>query len=83
MWDAWTFFPSGVQSLFCPSRASESLLLAIAFWILGACFGSFITAICLSPLLRRVLAKVFAVVVFELSPIQNPRREDRLARYRN
>ncbi len=83
MWDAWTFSSSGVQSLICPSRASESLLLAIAFWILGACFGSFITAICLSPLLRRVLARVFAVVVFELSPLHNPRREDRLARYRN
>ena len=83
MWDRLASLPWGIQSLFCPSRASESLLLAIGAWLLGFFCGSFITALFLSPLLRRILTKVVAVVAYELAPVNIRGREGRLARYRD
>ena len=84
MWEKLALLPLTFQGFLCPHRgASDSILLAIACWTIGVITGSFCTALILSPWLRRVLCRIFAVVIWELNPPAARGREERLARYRD
>jgi len=86
MWDKLAVLPFAFQSLICPSRTSDTLLLALLAWIFGLCCGSVITALALSPGLRRCLARAIASALHEpgigFPPAERLIRADRLSRYR-
>lgn len=86
MWDKLAVIPFAFQGLFCPSRTSDTLLLALVAWILGVAFGSLVTAVILSPGLRRCIFRAIAYALHEAAPTGEHSgrvRTDRLERYRN
>lgn len=85
MWfERLAFAPLALQNLLCPSRSSDTILLFALGWICGALFGALITALALSPGLRRCILRGLLVALQETVVVgENPRGGvDRLQRYR-
>ena len=80
-WERLAVAPFALQSLLCPSRGSDTLLLLLLGWTLGFFCGAFLVAICLSPQLRRGILRVLFYALQE-TVVEVP-RGDRLQRYRN
>ena len=80
MWDKVALFPFALQSLICPSRTSDTLLLAIVAWACGLLCGAAGATLILSPSLRRFLVRGLFFALQESQPA--PAFTDRLRRYR-
>lgn len=80
MWDKLALLPFSMQSLVCPSRTSELILLGLLFWICGFFCGGLLAALVLSPGLRRGIARLLVFVLHEHTPPVNT-RASRLQRY--
>lgn len=80
--------PLAFQSLICPNRSSDTILLAICAWGCGAVCGCVVTALVLSPSLRRFLLRAASLALQEAAPVVVETRPhsgagvDRLQRYR-
>ena len=86
MWDRLALLPLAFQSIVCPSRTSDTVLLIILSWVAGffagGCIAALsIAALILSPGLRRCLIRATAFALQEAVPEGLP-RSDRLQRYR-
>ena len=80
MWDRLTLVPLALSNWLCPSRTSDTILLALVAWCFGVATGASITAVLLSPWLRRCLLRGAAFALAEAVPELRP--TDRLQRYR-
>ncbi len=80
MWDKVALIPFALQSLVCPSRTSDTLLLAIVAWAGGVLCGVVATSLILSPSLRRCLVRGLYFALHESQP--SSAYTDRLRRYR-
>lgn len=82
-WERLAVAPFALQSLLCPSRGSDTILLLLLGWAVGFCSGALLVALCLSPQLRRGILRVVYYLLQE-TVIEVPRPGgDRLQRYRN
>lgn len=81
MWEKVALLPLAFQSLICPSRTSDTILLVLLSWFAGCLCGSALTALVLSPSLRRCLVRAAAFALREAIPEGGP-GFDRLQRYR-
>lgn len=81
MWDKLALAPFALQGWFCPSRTSDTVLLALCAWFVGLWCGCSITALVLSPSLRRCLLRGIAYALQEAQTAA-PVAVDRLQRYR-
>ena len=77
MWEKLALLPLAFQSVVCPSRTSDTVLLVILSWIAGFCCGVAVAALILSPGLRGCLLRALAVALREVAPAVVP-RTDRL-----
>ena len=81
MWDKLALLPLAFQSIVCPSRTSDTVLLILLSWIAGFCCGAVVASLILSPGLRGCLLRALAFALREAVPAAVP-RTDRLQRYR-
>ena len=79
MLDKLGLLPFALQSLICPSRTSELLLLGLGCWFWGFACGVF-TALILSPSLRLFLLRLLQLTVGNLDAGPGP-GVHRLQRY--
>lgn len=81
MWDKLALAPFALQGWLCPSRTSDTVLLALLAWFFGLWCGVLITSLVLSPSLRRCLLRGVAFALQEAQP-GGQGHFDRLQRYR-
>lgn len=73
--------PFAIQSLLCPARSSDTILLLLLGWTLGFISGGLVVALVLSSAFRRGILRVLFYALQET--VAEPGRGDRLQRYRN
>ena len=81
MWEKLALLPLAFQSIVCPSRTSDTVLLVLLSWLAGFGCGVAAAALILSPGLRGCLLRALALALREVVPAAVP-RTDRLQRYR-
>ena len=81
MWSQLALLPSLLQSVVCPARTTDLLLIGLLAWLCGLATGSVATAFALSPRLRHSVWVAFLAVLSEQTLVRSLPAGNRLRRY--